>query len=46
VVAAIEARRKQPLRAKPPRARKAGVMRRAVFDDFGEPIRYEWVEPG
>jgi hypothetical protein len=46
VVAAIEARRKQPARAKSPRPRKPGVMRRAVFDDFGEPIRYEWVEPG
>lgn len=46
VVAAIEARRKRPAKAKSARPRKAGLMRRAVFDDFGEPIRYEWVEPG
>jgi hypothetical protein len=46
VVAAIEARRKRPARPKGTRGKKAGAMRRAVFDDFGEPIRYEWVEPG
>ena len=46
VVAAIEARRKRSDRPKPARTKKTGLMRRAVFDDFGEPIRYEWVEPG
>ena len=44
-VAAIEARRKRPARAKTAKPKKPGMTRRAVFDDFGEPVRYEWVEP-
>jgi len=42
VVAAIEARRrksKDKTPGKPPR-----FVRRAVYDDFGEPVRWEWVE--
>lgn len=41
VVAAIEARRKPPLVAKPhkPRPRK-----KVILDDFGQPLRWEWVE--
>jgi hypothetical protein len=42
VVAAIEARRRKP-KEKAGRKRPR-VVRRAVYDDFGEPIRWEWVE--
>lgn len=45
VVAAIEARRKQPKPKHKPRPSKAtGFVRKPVLDDFGEPIRWEWVE--
>lgn len=40
VVAAIEARKK-PHHVKPP---LKGPRKRAVLDDFGQPIRWEWVE--
>lgn len=45
VVAAIESRRRKP---KPPvkgsRRGKPDLVKRAVYDDFGEPLRWEWVE--
>ncbi len=40
VVAAIEARKK-PHHTKPP---LRGPRKRAILDDFGQPIRWEWVE--
>jgi len=41
IVAAIEARRKPnaPVKPKPKKPQK-----RLVLDDFGEPLRWEWVE--
>lgn len=41
VVAAIESRRhpKPPLRAAKPKPRK-----KVILDDFGQPLRWEWVE--
>ena len=44
VVAAIEARRRKPKTAKPGRRGKPDLVKRAVYDDFGEPVRWEWVE--
>jgi hypothetical protein len=40
VVAAIEARKK-PSHVKPP---LKGPRKRVILDDFGQPIRWEWVE--
>jgi len=44
VVAAIEARRRKP--KAPPKSGAAAPkqVRKPVYDDFGEPVRYEWVE--
>jgi hypothetical protein len=39
VVAAIEARKK-PQHAKPP---MSGPKKRIILDDFGQPIRWEWI---
>lgn len=39
VVAAIEARKK-PHHSKPP---MSGPKKRVILDDFGQPIRWEWV---
>lgn len=44
VVAAIEARRKRGRDLKKPKVRPPKLVRKAIYDDFGEPIRYEWVE--
>lgn len=44
VVAAIEARKRKPRTSDTARNRKPRLVRRAVYDDFGEPIRWEWVE--
>jgi hypothetical protein len=41
VVAALEARKQKPAvsKAKPRRPRK-----KLIYDDFGEPLRWEWVD--
>jgi hypothetical protein len=44
VVAAIEARRRKPKPARKTASAKPVLVKRAVYDDFGEPLRYEWVE--
>jgi hypothetical protein len=45
VVAAIEARRREKYRRKPPLRRKAARPRRKViYDDFGEPLRRIWLD--
>ena len=44
VVAAIESRRRKPKAPKPGRRGKPDLERRAVYDDFGEPVRWEWVD--
>ena len=44
VVAAIEARRRKPKAPKTTARPKPGLVKRPVYDDFGEPVRYEWVE--
>jgi len=44
VVAAIEARRKKGKDPAKLRPKKPKLVRKAIYDDFGEPIRYEWVE--
>lgn len=46
VVAAIEARRQRPARPKSLRGRKAASRprKKLIYDDFGEPLRWEWVE--
>ena len=41
IVAAIEARRKPPLFNKP---RKPKPRKKVILDDFGQPLRWEWVE--
>jgi hypothetical protein len=41
VVAAIEARKRRPGKEKPVRKRP---RKRLIYDDFGEPLRWEWVE--
>ena len=41
VVAAIEARKKAPLVAKPQKKRP---RKKVILDDFGKPLRWEWVE--
>lgn len=41
VVAAIEARKKPQLTAKP---KKQRPRKRVILDDFGQPLRWEWVE--
>ena len=40
VVATLEARRKGPV--KPPRKKRP--QKRVILDDFGQPLRWEWVE--
>jgi hypothetical protein len=42
VVAAIEARRRKG--KEKPAGKRPRFVRRAVYDDFGEPVRWEWVE--
>ena len=42
VVAAIEARRRKP--KEKPAGKRPRFVRKAVYDDFGEPVRWEWVE--
>lgn len=45
VVAAIEARKKQRKQATAPkRIARRQPRRRMVYDDFGEPLRWEWVD--
>jgi hypothetical protein len=41
VVAAIEARKKPPLPQKP---KKLRPRKKVILDDFGQPLRWEWVE--
>lgn len=44
VIAAIEARRRKAKDKGPvPRVRR-GMIRKPVYDDFGEPVRWEWVD--
>jgi hypothetical protein len=43
VVAAIEARRK-PAPPPPKSQRKPRQRKKVVLDDFGQPLRWEWVE--
>lgn len=46
VVAAIEARRARPPKTKTLRGRGAAnrPRKKLIYDDFGEPLRWEWVE--
>ena len=41
IIAAIEARRKPPV---PVKEKPKKPQKRLVLDDFGEPLRWEWVE--
>ena len=41
VVAAIEARKKPPSPLKP---KKSKPRKKVILDDFGQPLRWEWVE--
>lgn len=41
VVAAIEARKKPQLHNKP---RKPRPRKKVILDDFGQPLRWEWIE--
>jgi hypothetical protein len=41
VVAAIEARKKPQLSTKP---KKLRPRKKVILDDFGQPLRWEWVE--
>jgi hypothetical protein len=43
VVAAVEARRRSPAPTSSKR-RKARPRKRIILDDFGQPLRWEWVE--
>jgi hypothetical protein len=42
VIAAIEARRRKA--KDKPAGKRPRFVRKAVYDDFGEPVRWEWVE--
>lgn len=45
VVAAIEARRLDRFRRKPPQKRRLpNPRRKVIYDDFGEPLRRIWLE--
>jgi hypothetical protein len=45
VVAAIEARRQEKYRSKPPAKRRLARPRsKIIYDDFGEPLRRVWTE--
>ena len=44
VVAAIEARRRKPKDNTSATRTRTHLVRKAVYDDFGEPLRWEWVE--
>jgi len=45
VIAAIEARRREKHRRKPPLKRKVSRARRkTIYDDFGEPLRRIWLD--
>jgi hypothetical protein len=44
VVAAIEARKKHRKQAAAPKRASRQPKRRLVYDDFGEPLRWEWVD--
>lgn len=44
VVAAIDARRQKAKEKPASRRTRKRLVRRAVYDDFGEPLRWEWVE--
>ena len=44
IMAAIEARRRKPKQPKKPARTKPVLVKKAVYDDFGEPVRWEWVE--
>lgn len=45
VIAAVEARRRPPLQRKGIKTRQRGPERRLILDDFGQPLRWEWVDP-
>lgn len=42
VIAAIDARRKP--QAEKPKPAKRKPYKKIIYDDFGEPVRWEWVE--
>ena len=44
VVAAIEARKRHRKQAAAPKRASRQPKRRLVYDDFGEPLRWEWVD--
>lgn len=45
VIKTIEARRKaKPSKAKPAKPHPPRPKRKLIYDDFGEPLRWEWVE--
>ena len=44
VVAAIESRRKKPKERKVTTGKTPRLVKKAILDDFGEPVRYEWIE--
>lgn len=44
VVAAIEARRKLKRKASPARRLQKRPRKKMIYDDFGEPLRWEWVD--
>ncbi|CAK9051888.1 Autoinducer 2 sensor kinase/phosphatase LuxQ, partial [Durusdinium trenchii] len=44
VVAAIEARRKLKRQARPARRLEKRPRKKMIYDDFGEPLRWEWTD--
>lgn len=44
VVAAIEARRRKSTEKPQQKRSRSRLVRKAVYDDFGEPVRWEWAE--
>ncbi|MDF1820364.1 MAG: hypothetical protein P1U64_02255 [Alcanivoracaceae bacterium] len=44
VIAAVEARRKLKRKATSSRRPQRRPRRKMVYDDFGEPLRWEWVD--
>ena len=44
VIAAIERRRARKRKPKPTAGKRRRPVRKPVLDDFGEPVRYRWVD--
>lgn len=44
VVAALEARKQSPSKKAPRKSPQSRPKKKIIYDDFGEPLRWQWVE--